>query len=352
MDVCGPLPVPSPGGSRYFATFLDDYSKFSVVVPLHAKADVPDTVKRIVKQLETQTGHHLRAVRTDRGGEYLNHRLNEYLSSKGVLHQTTAPYTPEQNGSAERLNRTLMERVRAMLLGAGLSQELWAEAVVTANYIRNRSPVNKGSKTPWEYLMGHKPDVSGMKVFGAKAYVMTPKQLRAKLDPVSQPGIFVGYSITSKAYRVLLDGNSKVVESRDVMFDESHLRGHGVAAVPADNDPDEDQEQEPASPASEDMQDAAPQDAAELERSNTEEGELRAQPRARGQEDQSATDLRYPQRERRAPGNWFEATHHAHSAMETDEPTTVEEALSKPDAEQWKRAMDEEIASLAENETW
>ena len=184
-------------------------------MPIAAKSEVPEAVKRVIKLLETQTGQQLRTVRTYRGGEHLNHRLGEYLSSKGVLHQTTAPYTPEQNGAAERLNRTLVERVRAMLLGAGLDQKLWAEAVVTANYIRNRSPFAKESKTPWELFVGSKPDVSCMRVFGAKAYVLTPKQLRSKLDPVSQPGTFVGYSKTSRAYRVLLDGSSKVVESRD-----------------------------------------------------------------------------------------------------------------------------------------
>ena len=97
-------------------------------------------VKEVFQRLETQTGQKLQKVRTDRGGEYLNTELDGYYKSKGVVHQTTAPYTPEQNGVAERFNRTLMERVRAMLLDAKLDKELWAEAAVTANYIKNRSP--------------------------------------------------------------------------------------------------------------------------------------------------------------------------------------------------------------------
>jgi hypothetical protein len=243
-----------------------------------------------------------------------------------------------------------MERVRAMLLGAGLDQKLWAEAVVTANYIRNRSPTSKGSKTPWELFMGNKPDVSSMRVFGAKAYVLTPKHLRSKLDPVSQPGSFVGYSTTSKAYRVLLDNTNKVVESRDVVFDEqTTLRRHKAGLHEREMADGDDAHERPESPMS--LDDERPP-GVNLERSNTEEGELRAQPRARGPQDQSAADVRYPQRERRAPGNWFEVTHHAHAAQDTGEPTTVEEALSRPDADLWRRAMDEEMASLAENETW
>lgn len=360
MDVCGPLPVQSLGGSRYFATFLDDYSKFSVVVPVNNKSDVSEVVKRTIKQLETQTGHQLKTVRTDRGGEYLNHSLRSYFDSKGVLHQTTAPYTPEQNGAAERLNRTLMERVRAVLMSAGLQPQLWAEAVVTANYIRNRSPTSKSAKTPWECFTGNKPDVSGMRVFGTRAFVMVPKELRRKLDPVSEPGIFVGYSANSKAYRVLLDGTSKVVESRDVVFDET-ARPVTQADKQLDDASDSDDEEvtPPPSPQQQNIpvpeqqqQHVAPSTTVGLERSNTEEGELRSLPRSRARTDQTVPDARYPQRDRRSPGNWYEASHHAHHVKQTDEPTTVEQALSAPDAELWQHAMDEEMASLAENKTW
>jgi len=352
MDVCGPMPVQSPGGSRYFATFLDDYSKFSAVVPVNNKSDVPEVVKRTIKQLETQTGHQLKAVRTDRGGEYLNHSLLSYFASKGVLHQTTAPYTPEQNGAAERLNRTLMERVRAMLLNASLQPELWAEAVVTANYIRNRSPTSKSAKTPWECLTGNKPDVSGMRVFGTRAFVMVPKELRRKLDPVSEPGIFVGYSASSKAYRVLLDGTNKVVESRDVVFDETARSNTQAYIQPDDDSGSDDEEVTPAPAPVPEQQHVAPTATADLDRSNTEEGELRSQPRSRVRVEQTVPDARYPQRDRRSPGNWYEASHHAHLVKQSDEPTTVEQALSAPDAEQWRHAMDEEMASLAENKTW
>ena len=192
MDVCGHMQEPSLGGSKYVATFLDDFSRLSVVVPVPSKAEVIPTVKKIINMLETQSGQKLRKVRTDRGGEYLNNELKDFYSAKGIVHQTTAPYTPEQNGKAERLNRTLMERVRAMLQDAKLPNSLWAEAVTTANYIRNRSPVCGDSKTPKELFYGDKPDVSNMKTFGARAYVHIPKAQRQKLDPVSIKGIMVG----------------------------------------------------------------------------------------------------------------------------------------------------------------
>ena len=93
-------------------------------------------------KLETQTGNKLQGVRTDRGTEYLDAQLEGFFKEKRVNHETTASYTPEQNGAAQRLNRTLMERVRAMVYDAQQPKDMWAEAAVTATYIKNRSPTN------------------------------------------------------------------------------------------------------------------------------------------------------------------------------------------------------------------
>lgn len=111
-----------------------------------------------------------------------------------------------------------MEKTRAMLIDAELPKSLWAEAIVTANYLRNRSPVSGLSRSPWEVFFGVVPDVSNLRLFGCRAYVFVPKQKRDKLDPRSVPGVFVGYDQNSKAYRVLVKGD--IVVSRDVMFDE------------------------------------------------------------------------------------------------------------------------------------
>ncbi len=123
-DVCGPIQVQSLGGSCYLATYLDDYSKMFVVRPIRYKSDVPALIKEVVTNLEKQSGQDLLVLRSDNGTEYLNRDLGDFLKSKGIQHQTTARYTPEQNGAAERLNRTIMDRVRAMLEDSGLGKEL------------------------------------------------------------------------------------------------------------------------------------------------------------------------------------------------------------------------------------
>ena len=139
-------------------------------------AHVPGAVKEVIQLLETQSGRACLAVRTDNGKEYVNAELSAFFASKGIVHQKAVPYTPEQNGGAERQNRTIMDRVRAMLADADLPAGLWAEAAETANYIRCRSPATNKLKTPWELFHGRKPDVSAMRAFGSVAYAQCPRR--------------------------------------------------------------------------------------------------------------------------------------------------------------------------------
>ena len=254
MDLMGPLPVLSLGRKRYLATFLDDYSKLSVVRPVASKAEVPGVVKEVLEMLQTQSGQKLQAVRTDNGTEYVNEELRSYFRDRGVVHQTTVPANPEQNGKAERLNRTILEKVRAMLHEAKLGKELWAEAANTANYLRNRSPTADGTKTPWELFFGKKPTVSNLRVFGSVAHVHVAKHQRDKLDARSFKGIMVGYAAHSKGWRILFpDGSIKL--SRDVVFEEhsaSAADPSSLQQLSLDWTDDEDEAQEDQQKAIED----------------------------------------------------------------------------------------------------
>jgi hypothetical protein len=225
MDVCEPMPKASKGGSRYLATFLDDYNKLSVVQPLKKKNDIAAVTEGILARLELQTGKKVKAVQTDRGGEYVNEEMTTLLSKRGIAHIKTTGYSPEQNGSTKRLNRDLQEKGRAMLEDSGLGKELWAKAMVTANYTRNWLPSRMHGKTPWEKFFGEKPDVSHMRVFGARAYMHIPKENKKKMQSVSERGVFVGYEPDCKAYRVLRERDGRILVSRDVIVDENPAFG-------------------------------------------------------------------------------------------------------------------------------
>lgn len=209
------------GGNNYFLTILDDYSKFSVVRPIPHKKDTTMAVKDIINLLENLTGHNVQRLRSDNGSEFINQDLEDFCSDKGIKMETTVRYTPEQNGAAERLNRTLMDKVRPMLAATAMPKYLWAEALATANYVRNRSPVNDRNKTPYELLFGRKPNVAHLRTFGARTYSVTPKQLRNKLDRTSEPGRFIGYPPGTKGYKILLD-DGRIIISRDINFVENN----------------------------------------------------------------------------------------------------------------------------------
>ena len=123
-DVCGPIQVNSKGGARYFVTFIDDCSRYVTVYCLPSKDGVLECFKQFQTEAERQTGKKLKVLRSDNGGEYTSKAFEDYCSSKGVRHEKSVSYTPQQNGVAERMNRTLMECVRAMLTHAQLDKSL------------------------------------------------------------------------------------------------------------------------------------------------------------------------------------------------------------------------------------
>lgn len=173
-------------------------------------------------------------IGTDGGADYLGERRTRWIALKGIVHQTTAPYTPQQNGVAERYNRVLTERVMALLADSKLPAKWWAEAVVTANYLSNRVPHRGCDTTPYEAFHNARPDVSHLRVFGCKAWAYTPGDVRCKLQPLSKLGIIVGYGNNQSGYRILWDG--KVTVCRDVNFDEACHSGEPApasAAAPA-----------------------------------------------------------------------------------------------------------------------
>lgn len=219
-DLCGPITPASKGGAKYIATFLDDYTKFSVVRLLKQKNGVQVVLPEVFNFMERQCqgNHCVKALRTDNGTEYVNEEVSQYLSNNGIVHQTSNPYTPQQNGKAERLNKTLLEKTRSMINGADLPAEMWGEAVITANMLRNRSPATGIAVTPYEMFLGRQPDVSYLRPYGGNAYALIPKQRRTtKLDEVSVEGKLVGYELEGSGYRLMLSDGT-ICSSRNVVF--------------------------------------------------------------------------------------------------------------------------------------
>ena len=221
-DLAGPMQTRSIQGSSYIATFIDDYSRHGVVYYLKTKDQCAAAFKKFLAWAENQTSDRLLALHSDRGGEYLSGAIRSILDQKGIEHKLTMPHTPQQNGVAERWNRTILDKARALLHGAGLSLGFWECAVDTAVHTYNRTPTRTiGWRTPHElWADGHVPDVSYFRVFGCKAYVHTTEDKRKKLDLRSVEMTLIGYEPGSKGYRLWNTNTRSIVLSRDVTFDE------------------------------------------------------------------------------------------------------------------------------------
>lgn len=214
--------VDSIGGSKYLLTLTDDYTRYVTVYFIRSKSEVLSKFMEYVNRVENETGLRVQAIRTDNGGEYTAQSFNKFCADKGIVHQFTNPYTPEQNRVSERLNRTLIESARSMLYQAKMPLKFWAESMNTAVYLQNRSPTSAlKDKTPFESWFGKKPNVSNLKVFGSVCFVHTPDHFSKKLDTKCRKAIFVGYPLESKGYKVYEVDAKRFTRCRDVLFHEN-----------------------------------------------------------------------------------------------------------------------------------
>jgi hypothetical protein len=220
-DVCGPMSSASLTGSLYYVVFIDDFSRKSWIFFMKTKGQVFSRFQEFKALVENQTGKKIRVLRSDNGGEYTSKEFMDFCAGEGIRRELTVPYNPQQNGVAERKNRAIVGAARAMLHDQGLPLFLWAEACYTAVYLQNRSPHKAvGSMTPEEAFSGKKPEVGHFRIFGCTTYSYVPSEKRTKLEPMAERGIFVGYSETSKAFRIYLPSLRKTVLRRDVRFEE------------------------------------------------------------------------------------------------------------------------------------
>jgi len=219
-DIGGPL-TESLGGSIYFMTALEDSTGFITATPIKTKGMAPEVLKKRIKQLETLTGVKVKGIRHDGAEEYITNDLKAWYEDKGIMLEMTAPYKSQQNNKAERDNRMLMERVRASLLDARAEEDLWAEASASVVHVLNRSPKAGLDVTPLEALTGRRPNVAGCRVWGSRAWVLRFKKQQRKLEPRTDVGRFVGYTVAGKAYRILEDETNQVFERRDVLMEEN-----------------------------------------------------------------------------------------------------------------------------------
>ena len=413
-DIVGPLEASYAEGWKYMCTFVDDYSRFVVVVFMRHKHELYDAYREFVAYLTQMTsnaqvelvnvhqesaglyeqycGDHVRIgrIHSDYGLEYVS--LGKQYPN--TIKNFSPPYTPELNGIAERINRTIVEPARSMLCQAGLPECFWPYAVRQAVFVRNRVRHSTIDASPYYLVTGKKPSLKHLRVFGCAAYVLRLPQARGKFAPRADEGILLGsgeYGI----YTVLVEGESepsRIIKSHHVTFDEDRfLRSdltiediHSESSWQASEDEVSDGEFMDVEPLYEtevdveenqhdvhDINEGEAEDVVEnainadsdnvQEENNTSElyTENSSSDNPPPQEtDQQAPTHRYPRRDHRPPQRLtFTASNSTpNSQLEvstSDEPTLREALHSTPvERDLWVQAMEEEIKTLNHMGTW
>lgn len=333
-DVCGPITPMSHNENNYFITFVDDFSRFVMIYAMKRK----DAVINCFKDYESKVtamfcNKRIAKIKCDNGGEYCSGSLKDFCREKGISISYTPPYTPQMNGVAERMNQTIMDKARSLIMQAGMDKMFWEDAVYMAAYITNRTQSYLvKDKTPYELWFDRKPNVSNMRVFGCIAYARVPDALRSKLDNKGVKCRFIGY--TENGYRLWQEEENRLIHSRNVVFDENNF----VYKSENMNSKDYDEEE------------------------NLENGSNEQEVQEVHEEEEDSTNdineerMLRPRREIRLPRKFddydIEISCLALLSEFADVPKSYTEALQSGSRDMWERAINDELNALIENKTW
>ncbi|KAI3500548.1 hypothetical protein L1887_36372 [Cichorium endivia] len=221
-DLWGPAPIASTDGFLYYVIFVDDYSRFTWFYPLKRKSDFAQTLSTFLTFVQTQFGCKVKEFQSDGGTEFLNHRISQLFITNGTHHRVSCPYTPQQNGRAERKHRHITETGLAMLFNARAPATFWVHAFSSAVYIINRLPTKiLTNKSPFEVLFDIVPNYNIFRVFGCRVFPYLRDYAPNKLAPRSAPCIFIGYCTQYKGYKCLDPSTQRIYTTRHAQFDEN-----------------------------------------------------------------------------------------------------------------------------------
>lgn len=377
LDLCGPMETFSLGGARYYLLIKDDYSKYRTVYFLKNKHETVDKIKTFLNFVTKNLEHKVKIIRSDCGSEFINKEMKSLLNHLGIVHQNSVPYTPQQNGCIEREMRTITEAARTILLSSDLNKTLWAEAVNTAVYVINRTGKSRiKNVTPYElwYKKGSY-DINELKVFGSKVGTHVPDQYRKKWDSKAEIGYFVGYSETTKGFRIYFPHKNDVLIKREVTFLKSNSSKQNLSNTCQDNNniiipfmekeeidnkehkDDEiiekyhsfyEENEEDVTQLSE-LDENKEAQTKEIQNS---EGEETIESEEEEEAAESPQVLKRSRRGREIKKPLRLDDYDTNLLSIYQEPATLEEALDSEEKEEWKNAMKTELDTLKENNTW
>jgi hypothetical protein len=214
IDIGGPIKPLTYKGYKYYITFKDSATKYLEVELLKSRKNIVEVIKKVITRVELQSKDSNKVKSLQLDNEFKSKDLTNYLVSKGIITRFSAPYTSEQNGAAEIVNRILFNKVRALLINSNLPKKLWGEAILSATYLYNRTPSSTIKyKTPFELVYKEQPNLEHIKIWGSLVLNKKPNQFISKLDAKSYSYYLIGYN--SNQYKLFNPLTNKIVYSRD-----------------------------------------------------------------------------------------------------------------------------------------
>jgi hypothetical protein len=228
----------------YFMLIIDDYSRLTWVSFLKEKSEAFEKFKVFKALTENRTGKRLKAVKSDRGGEFSSWNFKELCDKHGIKREYTIPRTPQQNGVVERQNRSVQQMARSMMNERNIPQTYWVEEIHAVVHIINKSHLRPHSdKTPYELWFGRPASIKHFKVFGSKCYIKNNDENIGKYDDRADEGIFLGYATNSKGYICYNKRLHKLVDCIDTKVDEEISVRNVSSVEPSTEDIVEDEDE-------------------------------------------------------------------------------------------------------------
>ena len=345
-DLAGPISPVAKDGFEYAICFLDDYSGMVFHYFMKHKSDTTLATAKFIADV-AHIGK-IKRLRTDNGGEYMEGSFKDLLVQHSIKHERSAPYTPQQNGTAERSWRTSFDMARCLLLDSRLPKNLWTYALSTSGYTRNRCFQKRTACTPYELFTGKKPNIRNMAPFGSKCFVVVDKHKR-KLDDRSYEGTFIGYDRESPAFLIYDRSTGAIKKSRNVKFDITVPDIYESIVVNKNDVIDVDQDENIVSDDNVNI----------LEHENEIEHNIENVDDIENNVNHEVNNDR-PKRVVKRPNHLSDYvvdyidddSYDLCYKLCIDIPRTYEEDFSSPEAFNWKQAMKTEYDSLSDNKTW
>jgi hypothetical protein len=362
LDLIGPISRISHKKDKYILTIVDAHTRFVSAIPLVSKSNTFKNLTHVIDVEAKRLGYYPSVLHSDRGTEFVNSELEKYCFEHVIQQRYSDAYTPQQNGLAERFNCTILESLKTNLLDSGFSPSLWNEILGACTLTLNQIPTHRSKKSPYELFKLKSVPLHYFKPIG-NPLVLVSNKTKSKLEPRSEFGKLLGFNVDLKSYRILLS-NGKIIETKNVQFldfDTSissssldvnelieELRPKKDDKI-SQTDKEPEEEREPSIKEEEEDNSDESSEKFQSMNSETEDDEIEVAEGLIPTVDAPVGRILRDRTLQVKPVKYSHFTSHSHLS---DDPKTFKRAVTGPNSEGWKKAIDEELNNIEDHDVW